>query len=136
VLLCRGWRRCGNLVYLPIHASCCCPQYAIRLEASRFAPSKAQRRVLSRFQRFLDGSFHPHVPSSSPSCTRTSRQNPPHRTSDRTEGPLERATSPPTDCIDVPALSFNLITQRFELRSALALMPLLHKPTSANTPLA
>ncbi|XP_059302109.1 arginyl-tRNA--protein transferase 1-like [Lycium ferocissimum] len=35
----------------------CCPSYTIRLKSSDFVPSKEQRRVLKRMQRFLDGTL-------------------------------------------------------------------------------
>lgn len=33
----------------------CCPQYTIRLDATRFKHTKAQRHVLNRLRRYLDG---------------------------------------------------------------------------------
>lgn len=33
----------------------CCPQYTIRLDVSKFKPSKAQRHVLNRVRRYLEG---------------------------------------------------------------------------------
>eukprot|EP00803_Ostreobium_quekettii_P002754 evm.model.scf_527.5 EVM.evm.TU.scf_527.5 scf_527:56635-64501(+) len=37
----------------------CCPPYTIRLHAPRFTPSKAQRRVMRKWERFLSGSLVP-----------------------------------------------------------------------------
>lgn len=77
-LLQRNWRRCGSLFYWPrnslrsavegeeepsAHAesattSACCPQYAIRLEATRFMEHRRTRqhaRVLRKFQRYCEG---------------------------------------------------------------------------------
>ena len=33
----------------------CCPQYTIRLDVTRFKPTKGQRHVLNRLRRYLDG---------------------------------------------------------------------------------
>lgn len=33
----------------------CCPQYTIRLDSSKFKASKAQRQVLNRLRRYLEG---------------------------------------------------------------------------------
>eukprot|EP00850_Spirogloea_muscicola_P000763 SM000003S11008 [mRNA] locus=s3:289211:293970:+ [translate_table: standard] len=54
-LLDRGWRRCGKFLYKPNLAHTCCPPYTIRLHAGSFKPSKEQRRVLARLQRYLSG---------------------------------------------------------------------------------
>ncbi|CAN4118695.1 unnamed protein product [Withania somnifera] len=56
-LLDRGWRRSGCFLYKPEMEKTCCPSYTIRLKASDFVPSKEQRRVLKRMQRFLDGTL-------------------------------------------------------------------------------
>ncbi|KAJ8535428.1 hypothetical protein K7X08_023148 [Anisodus acutangulus] len=56
-LLDRGWRRSGCFLYKPEMEKTCCPSYTIRLKASDFGPSKEQRRVLKRMQRFLDGTL-------------------------------------------------------------------------------
>lgn len=56
-LLDRGWRRSGSFLYKPDMERTCCPSYTIRLRASDFAPSKEQRRVSRRMQRFLDGTM-------------------------------------------------------------------------------
>ncbi|KAJ7528014.1 hypothetical protein O6H91_16G080200 [Diphasiastrum complanatum] len=52
-LLDRGWRRAGMYLYQPNMRQTCCPQYTIRLQATTFVPSKEQRRVLNRMQRYL-----------------------------------------------------------------------------------
>ena len=54
-LIDRGWRRSGVWLYRPTLDDTCCPPYTIRLDARRFAPDKAQRRVERRFRAFLDG---------------------------------------------------------------------------------
>ncbi|XP_060217950.1 arginyl-tRNA--protein transferase 1-like [Lycium barbarum] len=56
-LLDRGWRRAGCLLYKPEMETTCCPSYTIRLKSTDFVPSKEQRRVLKRMQRFLDGTL-------------------------------------------------------------------------------
>ncbi|GMI87258.1 arginine-tRNA protein transferase 1, DELAYED LEAF SENESCENCE 1 [Hibiscus trionum] len=56
-LLDRGWRRSGCFLYKPEMERTCCPSYTIRLKASDFLPSKEQRRVYRRMQRFLDGTL-------------------------------------------------------------------------------
>lgn len=50
-----GWRRrFGTYLYKPAMHVTCCPQYTIRLEASRFAMNKSQRQVLRRVERYLN----------------------------------------------------------------------------------
>ncbi|KAK8577155.1 hypothetical protein V6N13_122148 [Hibiscus sabdariffa] len=56
-LLDRGWRRSGCFLYKPEMERTCCPSYTIRLRASDFVPSKEQRRVYRRMQRFSDGTL-------------------------------------------------------------------------------
>ncbi|OLL25349.1 Arginyl-tRNA--protein transferase 1 isoform B [Neolecta irregularis DAH-3] len=67
-LIDRGWRRfdfpifkgltfsSGKYVYKPDIKQSCCPQYTIRLDGREFAPSKEQKRVLSRLKKFIIGS--------------------------------------------------------------------------------
>ncbi|CAM9705112.1 unnamed protein product [Scytosiphon promiscuus] len=54
-LIDRGWRRSGTFVYKPIMHETCCPQYTIRLDTTRFKHTKAQRHVLNRLRRYLNG---------------------------------------------------------------------------------
>ncbi|KAK2466134.1 hypothetical protein APHAL10511_001776 [Amanita phalloides] len=49
----RGWRRSGAWCYKPDLRCSCCPQYTIRLDALAFRPSKSQRKVVNRWNRFL-----------------------------------------------------------------------------------
>ncbi|CAA6669463.1 unnamed protein product [Spirodela intermedia] len=56
-LLDRGWRRSGSYLYKPEMERTCCPSYTIRLKANDFVPSKEQRRVLKKMERFLDGTL-------------------------------------------------------------------------------
>ncbi|KAJ0779608.1 putative arginyltransferase [Helianthus annuus] len=58
VLLDKGWRRSGCIIYKPKMEKTCCPSYTICLKASDFVPSKEQVRVAKRMQRFLDGSLN------------------------------------------------------------------------------
>ncbi|TFL04391.1 arginine-tRNA-protein transferase [Pterulicium gracile] len=55
----RGWRRSGTWCYKPWLEKSCCPQYTIRLDATAFAPSKSQRKLITRWNRYVtegDGS--------------------------------------------------------------------------------
>ncbi|TGO89597.1 hypothetical protein BPOR_0102g00200 [Botrytis porri] len=54
-LLDRGWRRSGTLLYKPDLRKSCCPQYAIRLDSHQFRPTKDQRQVLNRFNKYVLG---------------------------------------------------------------------------------
>ncbi|CAJ0828608.1 10129_t:CDS:2 [Entrophospora sp. SA101] len=38
---------------------CCCPQYTIRLDATKFQASKSQRKLISRFNRYIEGTYNP-----------------------------------------------------------------------------
>ncbi|TFK76012.1 hypothetical protein BDN72DRAFT_831455 [Pluteus cervinus] len=49
----RGWRRSGTWCYKPDLRASCCPQYTIRLDALQFKPSKSQRKVLNRWNRYV-----------------------------------------------------------------------------------
>ena len=49
----RGWRRSGKYCYKPIMDQTCCPQYTIRLDANKFSPSKAQRKLARKFRNFI-----------------------------------------------------------------------------------
>lgn len=53
-LLQMGWRRSGTYFYKPTNHLTCCPAYTIRLRVSEFKPSKDQRRISRRFDRFLE----------------------------------------------------------------------------------
>lgn len=56
-LLDRGWRRSGKLLYKPEMERTCCPSYTIRLKVDAFVPTKEQKRVQRRIQRYLDGTY-------------------------------------------------------------------------------
>jgi len=53
MLLVRGWRRSGTLLYQPCDDRACCAQYAIRLDVTRFVPTRAQARIQRRIDRLL-----------------------------------------------------------------------------------
>jgi len=54
-LLDRGWRRSGKFLYKPEMERTCCPPYTIRLKVDAFVPTKEQKRVQRRIQRYMDG---------------------------------------------------------------------------------
>ncbi|CAL1701413.1 unnamed protein product [Somion occarium] len=49
----RGWRRSGTYCYKPDLKRSCCPQYTIKLDALQYKPSKSQRKLVNRFNRFV-----------------------------------------------------------------------------------
>lgn len=49
----RGWRRSGEYCYKPDLKRSCCPQYTIKLDALEFKPSKSQRKLVNRWNRFI-----------------------------------------------------------------------------------
>ncbi|KAF9514241.1 hypothetical protein BS47DRAFT_893028 [Hydnum rufescens UP504] len=55
----RGWRRSGEYLYKPDLLHSCCPQYTIRLGALEFSPSKNQRKIVSKWNRFVMGEGSP-----------------------------------------------------------------------------
>ncbi|KAK5131489.1 hypothetical protein LTR08_000883 [Meristemomyces frigidus] len=55
ILMDRGWRRSGSLIYLPDASRSCCPHYTIRLPASELKPSRDQRQTLNRWNRYVLG---------------------------------------------------------------------------------
>ncbi|KAL1880014.1 hypothetical protein VTK73DRAFT_6404 [Phialemonium thermophilum] len=54
-LLDRCWRRSGKLLYRPNQRDSCCPHYTLRLDSSKFKPSKDQRQAVNRFNKFVVG---------------------------------------------------------------------------------
>ncbi|KAJ6599183.1 arginine-tRNA-protein transferase [Mycena vulgaris] len=65
----RGWRRSGQFgiwCYKPDLKFSCCPSYTIKLDALAFKPSKSQRKLINRWNRFiLHGKGSNTVPSKS-----------------------------------------------------------------------
>ncbi|KAJ7781367.1 arginine-tRNA-protein transferase [Mycena metata] len=49
----RGWRRSGTWCYKPDLKASCCPSYTIKLDAHNFKPSKSQRKLVNRWNRFV-----------------------------------------------------------------------------------
>ncbi|KAJ7047488.1 arginine-tRNA-protein transferase [Mycena alexandri] len=49
----RGWRRSGTWCYKPDLKASCCPSYTIKLDANNFKPSKSQRKLINRWNRFV-----------------------------------------------------------------------------------
>eukprot|EP01125_Pyxidicula_operculata_P005088 TRINITY_DN1862_c0_g1_i5.p1 TRINITY_DN1862_c0_g1~~TRINITY_DN1862_c0_g1_i5.p1 ORF type:complete len:716 (+),score=128.17 TRINITY_DN1862_c0_g1_i5:11-2158(+) len=50
-----GWTRSGTFIYHPHVSTTCCPLFQLRTDVKQFRPSKSQKRVVNRFQRFLNG---------------------------------------------------------------------------------
>lgn len=61
-LLDRGWRRSGKWIYKPSADKTCCPPYTIRLSVDQFLPTREQRRVLRRMNRYLNGDLGDQKP--------------------------------------------------------------------------
>ncbi|PCH41274.1 hypothetical protein WOLCODRAFT_100182 [Wolfiporia cocos MD-104 SS10] len=65
----RGFRRSGEYVYKPDLKRSCCPQYTIKLDALHFKPSRGQRQLVNRWNRFvLDGDHEDKIDQSVPKC--------------------------------------------------------------------
>ncbi|KAI8344486.1 arginine-tRNA-protein transferase [Chlamydoabsidia padenii] len=58
-LLAKGWRRSGKYLYKPDLLKSCCPQYTIRLDATQFKPTKSQRKILNKVNRYIQGDWQP-----------------------------------------------------------------------------
>ena len=48
-----GWWRTGTICFKPDIRKVCCPNYSIRLEASKYVMSKSQRAIVRKFNHFL-----------------------------------------------------------------------------------
>ena len=55
LLMARGFRRCGVYYYKPDLQNSCCQLYTIRLDVDAFKISKSQKKVLKRFNKYLNG---------------------------------------------------------------------------------
>ena len=55
LLVDRGWRRSGTILYKPDLKASCCQQYTIRLDSEKFRPSKDQRKCINRFNKHILG---------------------------------------------------------------------------------
>jgi arginine-tRNA-protein transferase len=51
-LMLKGWRRSGTYLYKPTNFATCCPSYTIRLHVTKFQPTKKQRQVMRKMERF------------------------------------------------------------------------------------
>ncbi|KAJ2970285.1 hypothetical protein NUW58_g9742 [Xylaria curta] len=51
----RCWRRSGNLLYRPNQRDACCPHYTLRVDSTRFRPTRDQRQAINRFNKFVVG---------------------------------------------------------------------------------
>ncbi|KAF8071041.1 ATE1 [Scenedesmus sp. PABB004] len=56
-LLDQGWRRSGRFLYKPDLEQTCCRQYTIRLDVRQYQPSRAHKRLLRKWEQFLDGTL-------------------------------------------------------------------------------
>ncbi|KAI0518230.1 arginine-tRNA-protein transferase [Xylaria bambusicola] len=54
-LIDRSWRRSGTLLYRPNQRDACCPHYSLRIDSTRFKPTKDQRQAINRFNKFVVG---------------------------------------------------------------------------------
>jgi len=52
-LIDRGWRRSGKYTYKPSMDLTCCPLYTIRCHAKDFQPSKGQKKVAKKVNKFI-----------------------------------------------------------------------------------
>ncbi|KAK9883144.1 hypothetical protein WA026_001342 [Henosepilachna vigintioctopunctata] len=52
-LIDRGWRRSGQYCYKPVMHETCCPLYTIKCNALNFRPSKSQKKVIKKMNKFL-----------------------------------------------------------------------------------
>ncbi|KAK0190967.1 arginine-tRNA-protein transferase [Armillaria mellea] len=69
----RGWRRSGTFCYKPDLKNSCCPQYPIKLDALVFRPSKSQRKLVNRWNRFVvQGKDDDEMAVDNPKCAHPS----------------------------------------------------------------
>lgn len=55
-----GWRRCGNYYYVPTNRNkACCQLYSIRMDTTHYKMRKSHRKVLRRFNQFLESDKMP-----------------------------------------------------------------------------
>ncbi|KAK9903993.1 hypothetical protein WJX75_002063 [Coccomyxa subellipsoidea] len=66
-LLNRGWRRSGTWLYrsLAEDSECSCVPHTIRLDVHKFVPSRAQKQVMRKFEKYLAGAS-PKIKSDPP----------------------------------------------------------------------
>ncbi|EJD48548.1 hypothetical protein AURDEDRAFT_112971 [Auricularia subglabra TFB-10046 SS5] len=71
-LIDRGWRRSGEYLYKPVMRASCCPQYTIKLDALQFAPSKSMRKIVNRWNKYIQYGDRDPEQSAPSSSTRRS----------------------------------------------------------------
>ncbi|KAK5631264.1 hypothetical protein RRF57_006978 [Xylaria bambusicola] len=54
----RSWRRSGALLYRPNQRDACCPHYSLRIDSTRFRPTKDQRQAINRFNKYIIGDVY------------------------------------------------------------------------------
>ncbi|KAI1293289.1 arginine-tRNA-protein transferase [Xylaria venustula] len=54
----RSWRRSGTLLYRPNQRDACCPHYSLRIDSTRFRPTKDQRQAINRFNKYVVGGVY------------------------------------------------------------------------------
>ena len=52
-----GWRRCGTYTYKPNLFKSCCKSYTCRLNVEKYKMNKEQKKVLKKFEKYLNGFF-------------------------------------------------------------------------------
>ncbi len=52
-----GWRRCGDYTYKPNLFKSCCKSYSCRLNVEKYKMNKEQKKVLKKFEKYLNGYF-------------------------------------------------------------------------------
>jgi len=61
VMMYRGWRRCKEYYYKTDLENSCCQLYTIRLDVNEYVMSHKQRKVMNKFNRFLNGELDSKV---------------------------------------------------------------------------
>ncbi len=65
----RGFQRSGKYVYRPVMQRTCCPQYVIRLDATKFHMSKAQRKTVKKMKRYIVNGLTSAVSKTEPAAS-------------------------------------------------------------------
>ena len=77
----RGWRRSGTFLYKPNLKESCCPAYTIRLDVSKFVPSKRQHKLIRRtWKKLAPPTKKKSPPAASKPTTRVPTLSPEHAT--------------------------------------------------------
>ncbi|KAH7916339.1 arginine-tRNA-protein transferase [Hygrophoropsis aurantiaca] len=72
----RGWRRSGTYCYTPDLRRSCCPQYTIKLDALQFKPSRSQRQLVNRWNRYVLSNSETDGTASSTFSKQTKKSSP------------------------------------------------------------